>query len=68
MSQLLSDNDLIELSGCKSKTAQIQWLNQQGINFYIRKDGRPSITWYMVNNPFAHKNISASSEPDFGAM
>ena len=67
MSQLLTDDDLVELTACKQKNEQIKWLQLQGINFYVRKDGRASCTWHMINNPFIQK-VVANQEPNFEAM
>lgn len=69
MQQILTEQDLEELSGHKRASGQIEWLGQMGINFFIRKDGKPSVTWHFVNNPYGMKaKATANDEPDFGAM
>lgn len=47
---LLSDDELIELTGYKYPSKQIGVLRRSGISFIIRRDGRPRVTWTHVNN------------------
>lgn len=68
MSQLLTDAELEVLSGLKRPTAQVKWLRDQGINCFIRADGKPSVTWDFVNNPRGMLVHHKSSEPNFGAL
>ncbi|MCP5244819.1 MAG: DUF4224 domain-containing protein [Burkholderiales bacterium] len=49
MSQFLDKQDLIELTGCKRKSDQVEWLRSQGIMFYVNKAGRPAVPKSAVN-------------------
>lgn len=46
---LLSDEELIELTGYKYPSKQIDVLQRAGISFIVRKDGKPRVTWSHVN-------------------
>ncbi|MDO6610539.1 DUF4224 domain-containing protein [Shewanella sp. 1_MG-2023] len=63
---LLTEKDLEQLSGFTQPAAQIKWLLLQGIKHFVRKDGRPSLTWDFVNNPNGATNKTA--KPNFGAL
>ena len=67
--ELLTNEDVEALSGCKRSKSQREWLTAQGINHFVRKDGQPSVTWHFVNNPFGAKTKpAANDQPDFGAI
>lgn len=51
MSQLLTRDEVIELTGASTKRGQCQVLEQNNIHHVVRKDGWPSVTWDHVNNP-----------------
>ena len=60
---LLSNENLIDLTGYKQPAAQIRALRTMGIAFNIRPDGKPVVTWEGVNG-----QRNQSVEPDFAAM
>lgn len=60
MSDLLSDDELIELTGYKYPSKQCEALTRAGISFVVRRDGRPRVTWSHVN---AVLNGSPTSTP-----
>lgn len=43
MSDLLSEDDLIQLTGCTQKAKQIDVLKANGIRFFERFDGKPVV-------------------------
>ncbi|MEQ6971293.1 DUF4224 domain-containing protein [Pectobacterium polaris] len=46
---LLTDGELVELTGYKYPSKQCEALRRSGISFILRKDGRPRVTWAHVN-------------------
>ncbi|MGI2111857.1 DUF4224 domain-containing protein [Shewanella frigidimarina] len=66
---LLTKDELEQLSGLTQPAAQVKWLKTQGINHFVRNDGRPSVTWEFVNNPHGSTltNIKPA-QPNFGAL
>ena len=39
----LSGDDVRQLTGCRQKAAQRRWLTRNGIPFFVRADGAPSV-------------------------
>lgn len=39
----LTEDQLYELTGYTRKSAQVSWLRKNGIQHYVRADGRPSV-------------------------
>ncbi|WP_038910908.1 DUF4224 domain-containing protein [Dickeya dadantii] len=46
---ILSEDDLMELTGYKYASGQIKILTRNGISFIPNKDGHPRTTWAHVN-------------------
>ncbi|ARD23599.1 DUF4224 domain-containing protein [Shewanella japonica] len=67
---LLTEKDLEQLSGLTQPAAQIKWLILQGIKHFIRRDGRPSLTWDFVNNSNGAtlQLENKTAKPNFGAL
>ncbi|WP_446471116.1 DUF4224 domain-containing protein [Xenorhabdus stockiae] len=66
---LITDIELIELTGYQKPYKQCQSLEKAGIFFIKRPDGRPRTTWGHFNNPISRLSDSTSAEePDFGAI
>ncbi|MCC8364957.1 DUF4224 domain-containing protein [Xenorhabdus sp. PB61.4] len=67
---IISDADIIELTGFKIPSKQCEALKEAGIFFVTRRDGRPRTTWEHFNNPLSQrmKNTPAIQEPNFGAL
>lgn len=63
MSQFLNKQDLIELTDCKRKSDQIEWLRKQGIRFFVTKAGRPAVPKSAVNGGET-KSSNDEWEPD----
>ncbi|WP_299942177.1 DUF4224 domain-containing protein [uncultured Microbulbifer sp.] len=49
MSEILTDTQLHRLTGTKSPDTQKQVLKENQIPYVRRKDGKPAVTWEMVN-------------------
>ena len=47
---LLSSEDLFNLTGRKQKEKQIAMLQRMGIDHFTRWDGKPVVTWHQVNS------------------
>lgn len=69
MSDLLSDEELIELTGYKYPSKQCEALARAGISFVLRRDGRPRVTWSHVNTVLNGSTtstpISEEEQPNF---
>ncbi|MEN3260122.1 DUF4224 domain-containing protein [Sodalis endosymbiont of Spalangia cameroni] len=68
---ILSPDELVQLTGHQYKSRQCQWLNEAGIWYKKRRDGSPSTTWYHIAHPLAYRQFSAEpklDEPNFSAM
>lgn len=49
---LLSDADVIDLTGYTQLPKQIAWLQKNGVKFFLRGiDSKVRTTWHFVNNP-----------------
>ncbi|PHM33289.1 DUF4224 domain-containing protein [Xenorhabdus innexi] len=69
-SGIISDADIIELTGYLIPSKQCEALREAGIFFVIRKDGKPRTTWEHFNNPLAQRATTTQvvQEPNFGAL
>lgn len=70
---ILSPGAMRKLTGYRQIKKQCEWLAQAGIWFKPSgDDGRPSTTWYHVNNPLTVRKSqhvdSVLTEPNFDAM
>lgn len=69
MNTFLTEQEVRELTGSARKAEQSDMLRRQGINHFVRKDGRPMVTWYQVNHPHVHVHTEArGDEPDFSVL
>ncbi|AWK13609.1 DUF4224 domain-containing protein [Candidatus Fukatsuia symbiotica] len=69
--EIISIEDLIQLTGYKIPSKQCESLHSAGIFFITRRDGRPQTTWGHFQNPlsFRHLNpIKETAAPNFGAL
>lgn len=67
MSQLLTPEEIQELTKAKQVAVQARILEQSGIYYIRRADGSIVTTWHHVNNP-CRKQASNDDVPDFGAI
>lgn len=68
---LLSDNDLIEMTGYKYPSKQCEALQRAGISFVKRRDGRPRVTWTHVNAALLGVKVATpadTEQPNFDAI
>ncbi len=65
---LLTDSDIVELTGYKQRAKQAQVLKDAGIEFVERADGKIKTTWYHVNHPSHLRHVIAQEEPDFSTF
>jgi Domain of unknown function (DUF4224) len=61
---LLSPNDLIELTGSKNPGKQIEVLARHGIKFVTRTDGKIRTTWQAVDTVLSQKAKAVDQEPN----
>ena len=67
MGELLTEEDMQELTGYKMASKQAASLRDHDIPFVTRADGRIRTTWYNVNHPLSSR-INEDEMPDFGAL
>ncbi len=69
-SDIISDADIIALTGYKIPSKQCECLREAGIFFITRRDGRPRTTWHHFNDPLSQRKARASDEiePNFGVL
>jgi len=66
--RFLSDRDIVDLTGFERPTEQRRSLDNHGILYVVRKDGKLRTTWYNVNHP-KHARFPENDEtPNFEAM
>ena len=64
MSELLSDADLLELSGYRQGAAQARYLKRAyGLNVPQRPDGRVRVTWDAINQAVSTAKPTATNGP-----
>lgn len=68
LNEMLTEQQLIELTGYTKASAQIKQLKLQGIHYHLRSDGKPVVTWTAVNYPFIHRAVANDNVPNFGAI
>ncbi|GJL00767.1 MULTISPECIES: DUF4224 domain-containing protein [Klebsiella] len=69
---IISREEMIELTGTTLKSRQCEALRRAGIFFIERADGHPKTTWGHFTNPIKYRNQNTEElqeeEPDFGAV
>jgi len=65
---LLSVEDIKNLTGASQHKKQADVLNDNGIYYITRADKTITTTWHHVNNPSLVRNVVNNNEPNFGAM
>lgn len=68
MDKLLTSDEIYELTGAKLPTKQRIILDQAGINYVQRADGRPSLTWNAVNSVIANQGVDKVVGPNWEAV
>ncbi|MBC3213434.1 DUF4224 domain-containing protein [Serratia fonticola] len=68
---IITKEEMIELTGHHYKSKQCEALSRAGIFFIKRPDGHPKTTWGHFLNPVKYRNEPqkpATKEPNFEAM
>ena len=71
MDQVLTDAEVIDLTGAKLHSVQQRILRQHGIAFTVRLDGTVKTTWrnfFFPGEPITHTYSRSEDEPDFSVM
>lgn len=68
LNEMLTEQQLIELTGYTKASAQIKQLKLQGIHYHLRSDGKPVVTWTAVNYPFTHRVVANDTLPNLEAI
>ena len=67
-SNILTDAELHELTGALFPSKQASILEQHGIAYVRRLDGKIRTTWYNVNHPRLPGAVAPDAEPDFSGF
>ncbi|ARS98893.1 DUF4224 domain-containing protein [Klebsiella pneumoniae] len=69
---IITREEMIELTGTPLKSRQCEALRLAGVFFMERADGHPKTTWGHFLNPIKYRNQQEETvreeEPDFGAI
>lgn len=68
---LLTDEELVDLTGYQFPSKQCAALSRSGISFVKRRDGRPRVTWTHVNAALSGNKAPVATEdeqPNFEAI
>ena len=66
MSQVLNDEDLVQITGYSRKSKQIEQLNELGIRFFKRADGKPVVPLCAVHAALGLSDQEPSYQEDDG--
>lgn len=61
-SKILDFNDLTKLSGYKSKSSVIKWLQKNRIPFLISRSGHPQVLYEVLINTFSNNTDLTNEE------
>lgn len=64
---LLTQEEVEALTGAKQAAKQASILDEHGIYYIRRVDGKIITTWHHVNHP-CQRSVANDSEPNFAAM
>ena len=62
-SEILTSNDLKDLTGYRQPASQCRWLDNNGIGYRVSSHGKPKTTWSAVNACLIHS--APSPRPHF---
>ncbi len=71
MSDLMTPEDVKDVTGYAQAAQQCQALRDSGVRYVRRQDGRPSLTWTVFNNslsPQAGKQEAGGDGFNLGAL
>ncbi|WP_111748411.1 DUF4224 domain-containing protein [Salinisphaera orenii] len=64
---LLSDDDLVDLTGYEQVSRQIRWLDKNRVPYTLRRDGRPRTTWGAYELAMSRESAGAA-QPNLDAL
>lgn len=64
----LTSEELVELTGHRTRKGQIAALTAQGIGFAVRRDGWPRTTWEAVNAALCGAKAELAVAPNWRAI
>lgn len=67
MNDLLTDDELYDLTGYRQPDAQARVLREHGLRPVIRKDGRPRVTWAALARAMV-AHAQNDEGPNFAAL
>jgi len=67
VNDLLTNEELVLLTGTKQPAKQADVLTRNGIYFILRHDRLIKTTWYHVHHPLQHAPLSEQG-PDFSSL
>ena len=71
-SEILTPAELADITGCKTKDKQIEWLTTHGWSFFRNAGGRPIVGRYYARMALAGVRIGnmthSNGEPNFDAI
>lgn len=57
MANLITPDEMAELTGAKAAVKQCEVLRSNGIRFTLRADGRPSLSWEAYNRQVVGQHV-----------
>lgn len=60
----LTREQVIELTGYRMKSMQIRWLRDNGVRFFVARDGHPRV----LPESLTEEKARARTRPDFEAL
>jgi len=68
MNLFLDANELADLTGLRQPSAQIRWLQKNGVIHYVRADGQPRVPRGLFEKPETAAPAAAATSPNFAAL
>lgn len=70
MNLFLDANELADLTGLRQPSAQIRWLQKNGVTHYVRADGQPRVPRALFEPPATPATTAATeiTVPNFAAL
>ncbi len=68
MNDLLTTEEMEQLTGARAASKQAEILDLNGIYYIRRKDRSIAVCWHHVHNPLLGSVQSRKTEPDFSSL
>jgi hypothetical protein len=69
MSMFMTDREIEEMTGLQRQSAQIRWLDRQGIRYVVNAEGRPRVLRSHLERVMDGSKSSAKrTQPNFDAL